>query len=104
MYGWIFKKVGWKFFAAGAATAYVGGGLIRPVLVSAVKAGLNVKDAAVGVVNQAKTDTAGLFAEASHLRAAETGAGDFILSELKKLREDVATLKAQTSSGSGRES
>lgn len=105
MYGWIFKKVGWKFFAAGAATAYVGGGLIRPVLVSAVKAGLSAKDAATGVLNQAKADTASVIAEASHLRAAESGTGDFILSELKKLRDDVATLKAQTSgTGASRES
>ena len=103
MYGWIFRKVGWKFFAAGAATAYVGGPLVRPVLVSAVKAGLSAKDAAVGVLSQAKTEAAGVFAEASHLRAAESGGGDFILNELRKLREDVAALKAQTS-GASRES
>lgn len=97
MYGWIFKKVGWKFFAAGAATAYVGGNLVRPVLVSAVKAGLSAKDAAAGVWNQARSETANVFAEASHLRAAESSAVD-IIHELKQLREDVASLKAQVAS------
>jgi hypothetical protein len=97
MYGWIFRKVGWKFFAAGAATAYIGGGLIRPVLVSTVKAGLNAKDAAAGVWNQAKTETASVFADAAHLRVAESSGGDSI-NELRKLREDVAELKAQLAS------
>lgn len=94
MYGWIFKKVGWKFFAAGAATAYVGGGMLRPALVTAVKTGIGAKEAAASVWNQAKAETATVFAEASHLRTAEASAVD-IVHELRQLREDVASLKAQ---------
>ena len=94
MYTWIFKRVGWKFFAAGAATAYVAGGFVRPALVSTVKAALSAKDAAAGVWNQAKTETASVLAEASHLRATESSAGD-VIGELRKLREDVAAVKAQ---------
>jgi len=93
MYGWIFKRVGWKFFTAGAATAYFGGGLIRPALVSAVKTGLAAKDAAAGVVNQARTEATNLFTEASHLRSSE-GAASNIVQELRQLREEVASLKA----------
>jgi len=95
MYGWIFKRVGWKFFAAGAATAYVAGSMVRPALVSAVKTGLTAKEAAAGVWNQAKAETANLFAEASHLRAAQGATGGDIIQELRQLREDVASLKAQ---------
>src|ERR1700759_1793353 len=97
MYGWIFKKIGWKFFSAGAATAYVGGGLIRPVLVSTVKAGLSAKEAAAGVWNQAKAETASVLAEASHRHATEASGGD-TMNELRKLREDVAELKAHVAS------
>ena len=95
MYGWIFKKVGWKFFAAGATTAYLGGGLVRSALVSTVKTGLGAKEAAAGVWNQAKTETATLVAEASHLRATEGAAATNTMQELRQLREDVASLKAQ---------
>jgi hypothetical protein len=101
MYTWIFKRVGWKFFAAGAATAYFAGGFVRPALVSTVKAALSAKDAAAGVWNQAKTETASVLAEASHLHATESSVAGDVVGELRKLREDVAAMKAQLA---GRES
>lgn len=94
MYTWIFKKVGWKFFAAGAATAVVGARYVRPAAVSVVKAGLNVSDAATSTWNQAKSESSKIMAEASSLRTAGTDGKD-LLAEIHRLRDDIASVKAE---------
>jgi len=102
MYGWIFKKVGWKFFAVGAATALVGSKFVRPAAVSLVQGGLSLSDAAASTWNEAKAQTSRLVADANALRHAppatafadgETVGAD-ILAEIRALRDDLAAVKA----------
>jgi hypothetical protein len=101
MYGWIFKKIGWKFFAAGAATAIVGSRYVRPAMVTVVKGGMNLTNAAANTWNEAKAQTSKLVAEASEMRHADSAAvmgGDYsadIMSELRALRADIASVKAE---------
>lgn len=98
MYGWIFKKIGWKFFAVGAATAIVGSRYVRPAAVSLAQGGLLLSDKATSTWNEAKAQTSKLVAEAQEIRkakpAGETANAD-ILAEIRALREDVASVKAE---------
>ena len=94
MTGWIFKRIGWKFFAAGAATAVVGSSVVRPALVAVVKAGMGVTNLASGAWQQAKQETASLMAEASKVRSKAESDTSALAMELRRLREDVASLKA----------
>jgi hypothetical protein len=97
MYGWIFKRIGWKFFAAGAATAVVGSNLVRPALVTVVKAGMGAQKMASDVWEQAKEETTSIISEAGKIRSDSTSASD-VMAELRRLREDVASLKTQVAS------
>jgi hypothetical protein len=95
MTAWIFKRIGWKFFAAGAATAVVGGSLVRPALVAVVKAGMGVQHMASSAWDQAKQETASLVAEASRQRATNQSTDAASLArEVRQLREDLASLKS----------
>jgi len=92
MYTWLFKKIGWKFFAVGAATAFVGAKYVRPAMVTLVKTGLDVSDAAVETWSQAKTETSKIVAEAADLR--KQPATSDSSAELRKLRAELAAVKA----------
>jgi len=92
--GWLFRKVvsevSWKTFAFGAAAATVGPTLVRPALVSLVRTGLSVQDAATDVVREAariKTE-----AEAQNAAAQST----FTLQqEVQQLRSELASVRAE---------
>jgi hypothetical protein len=94
MTGWIFKRIGWKFFAVGAATAVVGSSVVRPALVAVVKAGMGATHLATSAWQQAKQETTSLMAEASKMRTAGDSDASALAMELRRLREDVASLKA----------
>jgi hypothetical protein len=103
MYGWIFKKIGWKFFAAGAATAIVGAPFVRPAAVNLVKAGLTLSDATAKTWNGAKAQTSKLMAEATHIKQEAAAALDSapaadLAAELRGLRADIAAIKADIAS------
>src|SRR6188768_943985 len=93
MTAWLFKRIGWKFFAAGAATAVVGSSLVRPALVAVVKAGMGVGSVASGAWQQAKHETASLVAEASRVRSTGESDASALVAEVRRLRDDVASLK-----------
>ena len=100
--GWMLKRWSWKSFAVGAGAVIVGGTVGRPVLVSAVKTGMEVADAGVSTYNEAKTQMIAIRNDAVKLRSAEanvqSGAGvqellASIQAELQNLRQDVAANK-----------
>jgi len=95
MTGWIFKKVGWKFFVAGAATAALGSNLVRPGLVALVKAGMGAQQMASSAWQQAKAESASLVAEASKQREAQDTDISALAKELGRLREDIASLRSE---------
>ena len=100
--GWVLKRWSWKSFAVGAGAVIVGGTVGRPVLVSAVKTGMEVADAGASTYNQAKTQMIAIRNDAAKLRSAETvaqagGVQELLVSiqaELQNLRQDVAANKA----------
>jgi hypothetical protein len=95
MYTWLFKKIGWKFFAVGAATAFVGAKFVRPAMVTLVKTGMDVTDVAAGTWNEAKVQTSKIVSEAADLRNnPESGLGGTVSAELNKLRAELAAVKA----------
>ncbi len=81
----IIGRLKWSSFWAGTAAAVVGSALARPLLVSAVRAGYEVVDAANGVWTDAKAEAARVKNEA---RAGSS-------SEIQQLRDEVAALRAQ---------
>jgi hypothetical protein len=82
----IIGRLSWKSFWAGTAVATFGGALARPLLVSTVRAGYGVVDAANGVWNDAK-------AEAQSVKHEALSGGS--ASEIQQLRDEVAALRAQ---------
>jgi hypothetical protein len=92
MIGWIFRKIGWKSFAAGAATAVIGPSFARPVLVSLAKTGMSIQSAAAEAWEQTRQETAKIRAEAEASRAQGSVAGD-VGAEIQKLRQEVEGLK-----------
>ncbi len=101
MTGWIFKRIGWKFFVAGAATAAVGSNLVRPGLVALVKTGMGAQQMASSAWQQAKAESASLVAEASKQRSASHDSDVSALAkELGRLREDIASLRSEVAAKS----
>jgi hypothetical protein len=104
MYGWIFKKVGWKFFAVGAATALVGSRYVRPAAVTLVKGGMGVADAASRTWNEAKAQGDKLMAEAASIKADAAAAPEpgslssDLVSEIRSLRDEIASMKIELAS------
>jgi hypothetical protein len=100
MYAWVFKNIGWKFFAAGAGAAVLGAPFVRPAAVGLAKVGLMAKDMATETWNAAKTQTSEVLAEAQSMRQAPAGgsASSDVAEELRKLREEVASMKSQLAS------
>jgi len=87
MYTWLFKKIGWKFFAVGAATAFVGAKFVRPAMVTLVKTGMDVTDVAAGTWNEAKVQTSKIVSEAADLRNnPESGLGGTVSAELAAVK------------------
>lgn len=84
-----------KSFGVGAVAAAVGSVVARPLLVSAVRTGYEVSDLATGAWRAAKAEAASLKTEA--LTQAPAG----LESEVKQLRDEVATLRSQLSSKRG---
>jgi hypothetical protein len=101
MIGWLLKKVSWKTFAAGAATVIVGGTVLRPALVSTVRAGMDASTAAAGVWQQAVAEAQQIKAEAAKAPAAAASSAtqsakvDEILVELRSLRKELDAVKSK---------
>jgi hypothetical protein len=94
MLPWIISKWSWKSFAVGASAALFGGTIARPALVHVVKAGMDASDYASGTFAQAKVEVAKLRQEAAGLRGAAAPAGySDLISEIQKLREEIAAAK-----------
>lgn len=94
MLTWILSKWSWKSFAIGAGTALFGGTIARPALVGAVKTGLELRDRATETLAQARYEAAKIHAEAARQRAMEYApAQTELISELQKLREEIASIK-----------
>lgn len=89
----VIRGVSWKAFAAGAATALVGGAVARPLLVTATKAGIGLKSAVSGAYQKARD----MYSEATKARE-DSGQVDGLVSEIKLLRADVDALKTQSAS------
>ena len=95
MLNWILTKWSWKSFAIGAGAAVFGGTLARPVLVGAVKTGLEVRDRANETLETAKMAAKQITAEAMAMRSAEQAQPmSALLDEVRKLREEISSLKA----------
>ncbi len=96
MLSWLLHKWSWKSFAAGAGAALFGGTIARPVLVQAVKTGMEVQEYAAHTYLQARYEFEKVRAEAAALRAVASQshvATNEILSEIQKLRDEVASLR-----------
>lgn len=96
MLNWVIGKWSWKSFAVGTGVALFGGAIARPLLVAAVKSGLDVKDFLDDTIQTAKEEASSIRAAALKMRAMESaaqpGAAELI-SELRKLREEMEALK-----------
>ncbi len=88
----IIGRLSMRSLGIGAAVAAVGAVVTRPLLVQVVAAGYEVKDAAEGVWHQAKLEAERVRTEALATRSQGLDA------EVHRLREEVATLRAQQSS------
>ncbi len=95
MLPWIISKWSWKSFAVGAGAALFGGTIARPALVHAVKVGMDVSDYAAGTLEQAKVQVSKVRQEAAGLRGAAAPSGySELVSEIQKLREELASAKS----------
>ncbi|MDC3957718.1 hypothetical protein [Polyangium jinanense] len=101
MMWWVTKVVGWKFFVAGAAAALIGERVARPAAVGTVKGGLllkekavGLKNAAAGVVDDAKQGLASIHQEAKSGLAADATA-PATAEALEALRKEIAQLREQ---------
>jgi hypothetical protein len=85
----------WKSFAIGVGAAVFGGTVARPVLVGAVKTGMDIKDRASETLQSAKAEAERIRSEAMALRASESGgATNELLTEVRRLREEISSLKS----------
>ncbi|HUA98240.1 MAG TPA: hypothetical protein VMA34_07935 [Terracidiphilus sp.] len=90
----ILKRFNWKSFAFGATVAVVGGSVARPLLVQAVKAGMDLSSMAVDTWKQASTEVAKIRAEAAQV-SPSAATTDALLEELRRLREEVAAVRSK---------
>ena len=81
-------RLSMRSFGIGAAVAAVGYVVARPLLVQAVAAGYEVKDAVDGAWQQAKTEATKVRAEALASRSQGLDA------EVQRLRDEVASLRS----------
>ena len=89
----ILGRLSFTSFALGAGAAAFGGQIVKPILASAVKAGLDVKDMAVQDYTDAKT-------EATAARDAGAGAPDANVAEsLASIRAELKSIRADMASG-----
>jgi hypothetical protein len=101
MIGWLLKKVSWKTFAAGAATVIVGGTVLRPALVSTVRAGIGASSAAADMWQQAVAEAGQIKAEAAKppvaaaADPAQSARVDELLVELRSLRKELDAVKSK---------
>lgn len=94
MLTWLLSKWNWKSFAVGLGAAVFGGTVARPALVNVVKAGMDVKDKATQTIQQAGAELGKIRMEAEQQRSASVATGNSeLLAELKKLREEIASLR-----------
>jgi hypothetical protein len=95
MLNWVLSRWSWKSFAIGMGAAVFGGTVARPVLVGAVKTGMDIKDRAAETLQGAKAEAERIRSEAMALRAAESGGStNALIDEIRKLREEVSSLKS----------
>jgi len=92
---YLIKRWSVTSFALGAGAAAFGGALLRPVIVSAVKLGMDAKDLATQAYMEAMVEAASIKAQAEQARTAPSDSGvasalESIRSDLEKLREEVA--------------
>ena len=102
-------SLGWEAFAVGAAAAVVARPLVRPALVTLVKAGMSVQETIADVVQQTQAEMAAVRAEqaavqeemAARQAAVDAAAGvpsqadiSDLLAELQALRAEVAEMRA----------
>lgn len=92
----IVGKVTWGAFGLGAVTAAVGSMVIRPLIVETVRLGYEATDVTKEAWVKAKTEAESIKRDAQAKNA--MGSTD---SEVRQLREEVASLRAQVSAKRG---
>ena len=90
----ILRRFNWKSFAFGAAAAVVGGSVARPLLVQAVKAGMDLSSMANETWKSASAEVSKARAEAAQPQTS-TSSNDAVLAELRSLREELAAVRAK---------
>ena len=101
-------SLGWEAFAVGAAAAVIARPLVRPALVTLVKAGMAAQETIVDVMQQTQAEMAAVRAEQAAVQeemavrqaAADAAAGtpsqadiSDLVAELQALRAEVAELR-----------
>ena len=86
----VIGRLSMRSFGIGAAVAAVGYAVARPLIVQAVAASYEVKDAVDGAWHQAKNEAQKVRAEALATR------GQGLDAEVQRLRDEVASLRAQS--------
>jgi len=98
--GLLLNRFSWNSFFIGAGTALFGGIIARPVLVEAVKLGMDVQDYAGETMDRARTEYQKVRAEAAARRAgppAQLSSAE-LLAEIQKLHEEIASLRGAVAS------
>ncbi len=90
MFGWLFKGLTLKSFAAGTGFAIAASSFGRPVLVRLVKTGMGVTSVVADAVHSASAEASRIKNEAAQERAI----GGDLTTEIQKLREEIAALRA----------
>ena len=88
----LFGRVRGASFATGAVASGVAMMFARPLLVGIVRAGYAVKDEAETIFTEAKASVEGIRAEA--LARHNAGRGPSQEAEIRRLRDEIAALKA----------
>jgi hypothetical protein len=95
-WSWLLRQWSWKSFGIGAGAALFGGTIARPLLVGAVRTGMDLTDTASATLQKAKIEAEKIRSEAAGARAASQNVGDLV-TELQKLREEIASLRTNMS-------
>jgi hypothetical protein len=98
MIGWIVRQISWRSFGIGVGTTVVGGYVLRPLLVSAVKSGFAMQAFAADTWQQVRSEAARVHADATKAQIGGQEAGA-LLKEFTQIRNDVGLMKAKLAGG-----